>query len=164
MNESELVPLLKVDNAREYRYILPFVPFGVIASVLLRILFNYVEVQMNIQLIYLLSFTIGVFFSEILYYYYRDEYYYFNDKVKRLRGGRVKNIIMYNEIKETRSSKDFVLGGGTGAPRLFYLELEMRNGEFEKLIFAGVFKKKRMDKALVILKDYSAVQNKNATK
>ena len=155
--------LLKVNNSKKYRFIFPFAPFGAIALILISILFNYVDIDIDDNILYALSFGIGLFFSEVFYYYKKDELFFYDTKIEVLRGGKVKNLFLYTEMIEIRESSDYTMGGGPGMQIISYVEIDLGSQNVEKLFFEGFLQKRNIRKCLNVMRRYGVKVTSTST-
>lgn len=149
---KDSIPILKIYNAYELRFVLPIAPFGAIGQFVIIYLLYLVGVldSVNIYIIYFLAFLLGLIVSELLYFYKSNKFFFYKDKFEVIRGGKVKKHVLYKRIKEVKFLKRFVLGGGPSNGKESYILVELEDGNIERLVFEGFFQRKYIQMALSI--------------
>jgi len=147
--------LLEINNSIEFRFIYPIAPFGVIGVIVIIIIIEFFQLIdfININIIYFLSFLLGLIISEIFYFYQNNKILFYEKKLEILKGGKVEKIYMYDNIEKIEHSKNFIFGGGASAWCL-YLEVVSYDGIRDRILFSGfLFQKRNVEKSLNVLKE-----------
>ncbi len=153
MNDSKI--LLQINDSKEFRVIYPIAPFGVIGLIVITLILIYFQLDdfVNIKIVYFLAFLFGLIVTEIFYFYQNDKLLFYENKLEVLKGGKVKKVYMYDNIKRVNHSKNFMLGAGASA-RTFYLEVVSIDGVRDRILFSGfIYQKGNIKKSLKVLKE-----------